>query len=57
MSERVRRVPITDDDGRLVGIVAQADLAVRYAGVDFDREIEIEEAIERISEPARREPV
>jgi CBS domain-containing protein len=56
-SERVRRVPITDDDGRLVGIVAQADLAVRYAGVDFDREIEIEEAIERISEPARREPV
>jgi len=52
-SEQVRRVPITDRDGRLVGIVAQADLAVSYAGLDPEREIEVEDAIERISEPAQ----
>jgi CBS domain-containing protein len=51
--EQVRRIPITDDEGRLVGIVAQADLAVDYAGLDPDREVEVEEVIERISEPAR----
>lgn len=49
--ERVRRVPVTDDDGRLVGIISQADLAVSYAGLDVVRETEVEEAIERISEP------
>jgi CBS domain-containing protein len=51
--EQVRRVPVTDRDGRLVGIVAQADLAVEYAGLDLQRETEVEEVIERISEPAR----
>lgn len=51
--ERVRRVPVTDARGRLVGIVAQADLAVEYAGVDLQREAEVEEVVERISEPAR----
>lgn len=50
---RVRRVPVVDADGRLVGIVAQADLAVNYAGLDLQRETEVEEVIERISEPAR----
>ena len=52
--DQVRRVPVTDADGRLVGIIAQADLAVSYAGLDLEREAEVEEAIERISEPARR---
>lgn len=54
--DRVRRVPVVDDDGRLVGIIAQADLAVDYAGLDIQREAEVEEVIERISEPgtARR---
>lgn len=51
--ERVRRVPVTDEQGALVGIVAQADLAVTYAGLDLKRETEVEEVIERISEPAR----
>ena len=51
--KRVRRVPVTDDAGRLVGIIAQADLAVDYAGLDLDRETEVEEVLERISEPAR----
>jgi CBS domain-containing protein len=51
--ERVRRVPIVDGEGRLVGIIAQADLAVHYAGLDHDRELEVEEVLERISEPGR----
>ena len=50
---QVRRVPVTDEDGRLVGIIAQADLAVSYAGLDLERETEVEEVVERISEPAR----
>ena len=50
---RVRRVPVIDADGHLVGIIAQADLAVNYAGLDLQRETEVEEVIERISEPAR----
>lgn len=53
--ERVRRVPVTDAEGRLVGIIAQADLAVHYAGLDVEREREVEEVIERISEPGARE--
>jgi CBS domain-containing protein len=51
--EKVRRVPVTDGEGRLVGIIAQADLAVHYAGLDPEREIEVEEVLERISEPGR----
>lgn len=51
--EQVRRVPVVDDQGWLVGIIAQADLAVSYAGLDMQRETEVEEVIERISEPAR----
>jgi predicted transcriptional regulator len=51
--EQVRRVPVTDREGRLVGIIAQADLAVDYAGLDLQRETEVEEVIERISEPGR----
>lgn len=50
---RVRRVPVVDAEGHLVGIIAQADLAVNYAGLDLQRETEVEEVIERISEPAR----
>ena len=50
--ERIRRVPVTDGDGRLVGIIAQADLSVHYAGLDEQREREVEEVVERISEPA-----
>ena len=49
--EQVRRVPVVDGEGRLVGIIAQADLAVSYAGLDPQREMEVEEVLERISEP------
>lgn len=51
--EQVRRVPVTDREGRLVGIIAQADLAVDFAGDDTRREVEVEETLQRISEPAR----
>jgi CBS domain-containing protein len=50
---RVRRLPVVDAEGRLEGILTQADLAVRFAGFDPAREIEVEEVLERISEPAR----
>jgi CBS domain-containing protein len=48
---RVRRVPVVDAERRLLGIVAQADLAVTYAGLDREREAELAEVVERISEP------
>jgi CBS domain-containing protein len=49
--EQVRRVPITDREGRLVGIVAQADVV---RDIDTDRgEQRVGDAIEHISEPTR----
>jgi CBS domain-containing protein len=49
MVERlVRRVPVVDEDGALVGIVAQADLA-RVEGAASDREVG--RIVEAISEP------
>ncbi len=49
MAERqVRRVPITDDDGFCVGMIAQADLARRNDSVDDG---DLRRTIERISEP------
>lgn len=44
--EQVRRIPIVDERGSLVGIVAQADI-VRKADNDF----RAEKTIEQISEP------
>ena len=46
---RVRRVPIIDTRGLLVGIIAQADLARR-----LDDSEEVAEVVERISEPGQR---
>jgi CBS domain-containing protein len=43
---QVRRVPVVDD-GRLVGIIAQADLAV-----DYSDDSEVGRTVESISEPA-----
>jgi len=45
-SEQLRRIPIVDERGSLVGIVAQADI-VRKAGIDR----KAEETVERISQP------
>jgi CBS domain-containing protein len=49
--EQVRRVPITDREGRLVGIIAQADVAT-----DLDSELgsrRVADTLERISEPGQ----
>lgn len=48
VEELVRRVPVVDDDGVLVGIVSQADVA-RVEGAASDREVG--RIIEAISEP------
>jgi len=44
--EQVRRIPIVDERGSLVGVVAQADL-VRMSGKDR----QAEKTVERISQP------
>ena len=46
---QVRRVPVVEADGRLVGVIAQADIAVDGNGTAED----VAETVERISEPAR----
>jgi CBS domain-containing protein len=46
-NERVRRIPIVDEQGMVVGIVAQADIVLEAD----DRKAE--RTIERISEPGR----
>lgn len=48
VEKQVRRVPVVDDDGRVVGIVAQADLARDNRTVS-DRELG--RIVEKISEP------
>jgi predicted transcriptional regulator len=47
-AEQVRRIPVTEDD-RIVGIIAQADIAINGKG---DRETG--DVVEKISEPGRR---
>ncbi len=46
-SRQVRRIPIVDRDGSLVGIVAQADVATRIANPE-----ETGQVVQAISEPA-----
>jgi CBS domain-containing protein len=48
-SEKVRRIPIVDERGSLVGIVSQADVATKARD-----ESAVEDTIERISEPGGR---
>ena len=45
---QVRRVPVIDDDGCCVGIIAQADLALDE---DETSDAELGQVVERISEP------
>ena len=47
--QQVRRVPIVDERGTLVGIVAQADIARKARD-----ESKVERTVEKISEPSRR---
>ena len=48
---KIRRVPVTDDDGRVLGIVAQADLARRAVRLQPEMMEEFEEVLESVSEP------
>lgn len=45
--DQIRRVPVLDDDYRLLGIISQADIATR-GGI---KDEEVRELVERISEP------
>lgn len=51
--EQVKRVPVTDREGRLVGIIAEADLLNDYEGYEEDRLVE--ETLERVydTQPSR----
>lgn len=45
---RVRRIPVVEKEGKLVGIVAQADLALHAPAVDISR------VLADVSKPARQ---
>ena len=47
--EQVRRIPVVRDDGTLVGVIAQADLATKLGP---HRPLDVERMLERVSEPA-----
>lgn len=47
--EQVRRVPVVDQQGSCVGMIAQADLALNHRAAS---ESEVGKVVERISEPA-----
>lgn len=51
--EQVRRVPITDREGRLVGIIAEADVLTDYAEGNRAREDRVEDTLENVYEPGR----
>ena len=51
--EQVRRVPITDREGRLVGIIAQADVATDFGGDDGQRDNMVADTLEEISESSQ----
>lgn len=50
--DQVRRIPVVEDGDRLVGIIAQADLAVEEGP---QQPKEVAKTLERISEPAEPE--
>jgi CBS domain-containing protein len=54
MADRqIRRVPIVDGNGRLVGIIAQADLAIAAKGKGGVSDQEVASVVEKISEPGQ----
>jgi CBS domain-containing protein len=51
--DQVRRIPIVAPDGSLVGIIAQADLAVKLGPKE---PVRVEHLLEEISEPIHLQP-
>jgi CBS domain-containing protein len=51
--EQVRRVPVVNEQGAVVGIISQADLALAGSGVS---ERQVAKMVERISEPTPSTP-
>lgn len=47
---QVRRIPVVEGDGRIIGVIAQADIAVKETPAHPE---EVAETVERISEPAK----
>jgi CBS domain-containing protein len=48
MSEKsVRRIPVTDESGRLLGLITQTDIGLRLGPI---RPYKVEQLIERISQ-------
>ncbi|HEX7117575.1 MAG TPA: CBS domain-containing protein [Longimicrobiales bacterium] len=48
--DQIRRIPVVDENNRLLGIVAQADLATRLGRKEPEQ---VEELVEKVSEPGR----
>ena len=49
---QVRRIPVVSDTGRLLGVIAQADLAVEAVEEDAVSPLDVAYTLERISLPA-----
>lgn len=47
--DRVRRLPVVDAEHRLIGVISQADLALRVGPIEPQR---VEKVVEQISQPA-----
>lgn len=54
-SGQVRRVPVVDGSDRIIGIIAQADLAVDAVEEQAVSELDVADTLARISEPAHPE--
>jgi CBS domain-containing protein len=46
-AKRIRRIPVVDDDGELIGIIAQADVATRIDNAEKTAEV-----VSEISQPS-----
>lgn len=52
---QVRRIPVTDQSQRIIGVIAQADLAVDAVREDAASRLDIAYTLERVSKPAHPE--
>ncbi len=52
---QIRRVPVVDKAGRVIGIIAQADIAVEAVRENTVSELDVAHTLQRISLPAHPE--